>query len=74
MIFVPKLTNHEKLILLSFVENELFLPEYVCRPHMSSKSMRIALKGLVHHKLIVLSRPLYLTRLGKLVYKELNET
>jgi hypothetical protein len=69
---LPRLSDNEILFIRSFHNNVLIVPEYIAKNRISRSQMNKILRQLQQKHLIVIAKPLRLTRLGKQAYKLYN--
>jgi hypothetical protein len=65
---LPRLSDNEILFIRSFHNDVLIVPEYIAKNRISRSQMNKILAQLQQKHLIVIDKPLKLTRLGKQAY------
>lgn len=69
---LPRLSDIEVLFIRSFYNDVLIVPEYIAKNRISRSQMNKILVQLEQKHLIVIDKPLKLTRLGKQAYNLYN--
>ncbi len=69
---LPRLSDIEILFIRSFYNDVLIVPEYIAKNRISKSQMNKILVQLEQKHLIVIGKPLKLTRLGKQAYNLYN--